>query len=106
MDTLLKNVVSRKIPLKFSIAVAMTLVVASFHNFVNFTSSHVRLQRFTFEILSFKNMQKKNRFFSKVHTRIHLDLIVVQLFASAFVNKPRNVAVSCAICRDKIRRES
>ena len=48
MDTVLKSIVPRKMPLKFSIAVTMTLVD---HNFVNFRSSHVRLQRFIFETM-------------------------------------------------------
>ena len=54
---------------EFSIAVIITRP-SNNHSFVNFRSSHVRLQRFIFEIVSLKNIQKKkNRFFSKVHTR-------------------------------------
>ena len=49
MDTVLKNIVSRKMPLKFSITVTMTSRPSNNHNVVNFRSSHVRLQRFSFE---------------------------------------------------------
>ena len=59
MDTVLVNIVSSKVPLKFSIAITMTPV----RNFVNFRSSHVRLQRF-------RIYKKKNWCFSKVHTRM------------------------------------
>ena len=46
MDTVLKNIVSREMPFKFSIAASSG--PSNNHNFVNFTSSHVRLQGFIF----------------------------------------------------------
>ena len=63
MDTVLKNIVSRKMPLKFSIN--NDAGHSNNHNFVNFKSSHVRLQRFISETMSFRNMQKKIDFLQK-----------------------------------------
>ena len=59
MDTVLKNIISRKMPLKFSIAGHWSSHPSNTHNFVNFRSSHVRFQRCIFETISFKNMQEK-----------------------------------------------
>ena len=61
MDTVLKNTVSRKMSLKFNIAVTghWSSRPLNTHNFVNFTSSRIRFQRCIFETISFKNVQNK-----------------------------------------------
>ena len=62
MDTVPKNMVSREMPFKFSIAAPMTLV----HNSVNFRSLRPRLQRFVFETMSLENIPlRKLDFFKK-----------------------------------------